>query len=209
MDLHLTEASALAAIDRQIYSNNDNISPAQYEIVRRVIYHTADFEYFSSLKFSKDALSQGAASITASNPIVVDVPEIQVGIVPRLQQTFLNPAYCCATTITDIDLDKSKIVCGLEKLAQAHPRAIYIIGQDEAAFATLVELMRDKAIEPTLAIVTAPMLVEPEKRKFSSSSPIPAIYIEGSKGGSTVAAAIFKSLLDLTWRAKQMKSSSQ
>ena len=85
MNPNFTEASSLAAIDHKIYSQNQDISPAQYEIVRQAIYVTADFEYADLLKFSEDALSKGAASLTASTPILVDVPEIQVGIVPLLQ----------------------------------------------------------------------------------------------------------------------------
>lgn len=209
MDLHFTEASALAAIDRQIYSNNQDISPAQYEIVRQVIYHTADFEYASLLKFSEDALSKGAASLIASTHIVVDVPEIQVSIVPQLLQTFHNPVYCCATSATEANGNKSKIVRGLEKLAPIYPQGIYIIGQDEVAFRTLVNLMRDKSIDPSLVIITAPMLLEPEKRKLPPSSTIPAIYTAGSKGGSIIASAIFKSLTNLTWKANQINSNQK
>lgn len=208
MDLHFTEASALAAIDRQIHSSDLDISPAQYEIIRQVVYRTADFEYVSLLKFSEDALSKGAASLTASTPIVVDVPEIQVGIVPQLQQSFRNPVYCCATTSSnELSVGKSKVVQGLEKLARIHPHGIYIIGQDEVAFNTLVGLMREKVVEPSLAIATFPMFIEPDKRKFSVTSSIPAIYTVGAKGGSTVASAILKSLVDLTWKANQINYS--
>ena len=203
MDLHFTEASALAAIDRQVYNSDRDISPAQYEIVRRVIYHTADFEYVSLLRFSKDALAKGAAALTAATPIIVDVPEIQVSIVPQLQQTFLNPVYCCATSSTEANGSKTKTACGLEKLASAHPQAIYIIGSDETAFNTLHKLIASKAISPSFVIATAPRLLEPEA-KFSSDSLAPVIYTAGTKGGYNVASAILKSLVSLTWKAASL-----
>ncbi len=96
MDLHFTEASSLAIIDHQIErieGIESNFSPAQYEIIRQVIYSTADMEYQSLLKFSDSALAKGAAALTAITPIIVDVPEVQVSIVPKLQQTFGNPVY--------------------------------------------------------------------------------------------------------------------
>ena len=85
------EASTLATIDRQITGVEKNFTPAQYEIIRQVIYSSADLEYQSLLKFSPEALAAGAAALTAAIPIIVDVPEIQVSIVPKLQQTFTQP----------------------------------------------------------------------------------------------------------------------
>ena len=193
MDSHFIEASSLAAIDHQVNGSNQNISPAQYEIIRQVIYHTADFEYISLLKFSKDALSEGAASLKVSTPIVVDVPEIQVSIVPKLQKTFYNPVYCCATT-------NSEIASGLETLARQHPKGIFIIGQSEIALTTLINLIESKTINPSLAIATVPIFTKPERKKFSGSY-FPRIYVDSSKGGATVASAILNSLVNLTWRA--------
>ena len=192
MDSYFTEASSLAAIDRQVNDNNQNISPAQYEIIRQVIYHTGDFEYISLLKFSKDALSEGAALLKVSTPIVVDVPEIQVSIVPKLQKTFYNPVYCCATT-------NSEIASGLEILARQHPQSIFIIGQSEIALTTLIKLIESKTINPSLAIATVPIFTKPERKKFSGSY-FPRIYVDSCKGDATVASAIFNSLVNLTWR---------
>lgn len=206
MDLNFTEASSLATIDRQIGSSGQDIPPAQYEIIRQVIYSTADFEYASLLNFSEDALSKGAASLTASTPIVVDVPEIQVGIVPLLQRTFLNPVYCCATTKTNSKFTKSKAALGLETLALNHPNSIFIIGQDELAFNNLKDLIVKQAINPSLTIATSPMFIEPKQRKFSVSSTIPYIYVDGQKGGATIATAIFKTLVNLTWQAHRISS---
>jgi len=43
MEWHVTDAQSLAVIDREI--GEHAFSPAEYEIVRRVIYATADFDY--------------------------------------------------------------------------------------------------------------------------------------------------------------------
>ena len=71
MEWHITDAQSLAIIDSEI---GDHIfSPAEYEIVRRVIYATSDFEYQSLIRFSEQALQVGAASLAARTTIVVDV----------------------------------------------------------------------------------------------------------------------------------------
>jgi len=204
MDVDFTDASSLAIIDRQIAEIEENITPAQYEIVRQVIYSTADLEYQSLLKFSPGALAKGAAAITAVTPIIVDVPEIQVSIVPKLQKTFANPVYCCATTSSNSNLtaDSSKASRGLEILGQKYPHSIFIIGQDQTALFTMMDLLKDKTIEPSLAIATPPMFIESTVKQKLAGSDLPNIYIDSSKGGANIASAIFNSLLQLTWRTK-------
>ena len=204
MDLQITEASSLAIIDRQIGDSNRKVSPAQYEIIRQVIYRTADFEYNSLIEFSEDALTSGAAALTARTPIVVDIPAIQVSIVPRLQQTFQNPVYCCATSSSKSEKTKTNVAIGLETLAHKHPDSIFIIGQDQTALATLIKLSKNKVINPSLAIATAPVFVEPNAKQYFRNSPIPSIYTNSSQGNATVASAIINSLINLAWKAHKI-----
>jgi precorrin-8X/cobalt-precorrin-8 methylmutase len=201
MDLDFNDASSLTIIDRQITVEiGKDMTPAQYEIVRQVIYSTADLEYQSLLKFSPGALAKGAAAITAITPIIVDVPEIQVSIVPQLQKTFANPVYCCATTGSDLVGGGSKAACGLEILGKKYPKAIFIIGQDQHALLTMMDLLNRKVIEPSLAIATAPMFIESAVKQKLQNTEIPNIYIDSPKGGGNIASAIFKGLLQLTWQ---------
>ncbi|MEO0132915.1 MAG: precorrin-8X methylmutase, partial [candidate division WOR-3 bacterium] len=82
MEWHVTDAQSLGIIDREI--GDHLFSPAEYEIVRRVIYATADFEYKSLIRFSDQALQRGAAALAARTTIIVDVPMVQVGIAPLI-----------------------------------------------------------------------------------------------------------------------------
>lgn len=203
MVLNLIEASSLAKIDSQTEAVQANNSPAQYEIIRQVIYHTADLEYQSLLRFTDGALAKAAAALTATIPIIVDVPEIQVSIVPNLQKTFANPVYCCTTNASEAETVESRAVSGLEILSSKYPNGIFIIGQDQAALKTMVNLLQNKTIEPILAIATPPIFIESEAKKRLKNSYTPNISINSSKGGANIASAIFNSLINLAWRAKQ------
>jgi hypothetical protein len=59
MEWHVSDAQSLGLIDNEI--GDHSFSAAEYEIVRRVIYATADFEYKSLISFSDQALQAGAA----------------------------------------------------------------------------------------------------------------------------------------------------
>jgi precorrin-8X/cobalt-precorrin-8 methylmutase len=204
MKLHISEVAALATIDRQIDSSH--LSPAESEITRQVVYQTADFEYANLLRFDRDALNKGAAAIAARTPLIVDVPAIQVSIVPQLQQTFCNPVYCCTTTNVRPQKLKTKAAWGLETLAKNHDQSIYIIGQDAGALATLAELTEKQFVKPSLAIVTAPVWLEPQMKQWLKDNKIPSIYIDSAKGGSLIATAIVNSLVELTWLAYEVNS---
>ena len=201
MNVHITIASTLASIDSKIEDNLRDLTPSQYEITRQVIYHTADFEYYSQLQFTEDALNSGFRALKDGLPIIVDVPEIQVGIVPQLRKTFKNPVYCCATTGKTQPNDRSDAAVGLESLAGDRPNGIFAIGQDPAALEKLVELIQNKTINPSLAIATAPSLLDLNAKEFFQTAGIPAIYTDSPKGCAIVASAILNSLVALSWRA--------
>lgn len=200
MEWHLTDAQSLSIIDQEV--GEHSFSPAEYEIVRRVIYETADFEYRHLIRFSERALQAGAAALAARSTIVVDVPMVQVGIVNNLQKTFANPVYCSSETLTRPRKDKTRTAWGIETLAKRYPEAIFIIGQSQTSLSSLVSLIDTEDIRPALVIITpANFITGDTSRLHLQDSVIPYIYINGRKGSSVVAAAIMNGLIDLSWQA--------
>lgn len=200
MEWHITDAQSLAIIDSEI---GDHIfSPAEYEIVRRVIYATSDFEYQSLIRFSEQALQVGAASLAARTTIVVDVPMVQVSIAYDIQNTFANPVYCSMEALTRPQKEKTRSAWGIETLARRYPEGIFVIGQAQTALTSLVELIAAEEIRPALIVATPADFVnlEPVKARLQESL-VPYITIEGRKGNAVVAAAIVDGLVDLAWQA--------
>lgn len=200
MEWHVTDAQSLAIIDREI---GDHIfSPAEFEIVRRVIYATADFEYRSLIRFSERALQAGAAALAARSTIVVDVPMVQVGISPTIQNTFANPVYCSMEALTRPQKDKSRAAWGIETLARRYPEGIFVVGQAQTALISLVELIEAEEIRPALVIGTPSGFVDVDVAKERlNDSLVSHIRIDGRKGSAVVAAAIVNGLVDLAWQA--------
>jgi precorrin-8X/cobalt-precorrin-8 methylmutase len=206
MEWHSTDAQSLAIIDQEI--GRTVFAPAEYEIVRRVIYETADFEYHSLLDFSERALPAGAAALAARSTIVVDVPMLQVGIVPNLQQTFANPVYCATETITRPQKGKTQAEWGMQTLARRYPEAIFVIGQSQTALVGLAELIEQEDIKPVLVIATPPGFIGAgaAKRRLHDLD-LSYICVSGQKGSAVVAVAIVNGLVDLAWQAYGQDSS--
>ncbi|MGK7875530.1 MAG: precorrin-8X methylmutase [Xenococcaceae cyanobacterium] len=202
MKWHVTDAQSLAIIDHEIGTHV--FSPAKYEIVRRVICDTADFEYESLIRFSERSLQAGAAALAARTTIVVDVPMVQVGIVPQIQNSFANPVFCSMETLTRPrpHKEKTQVAWGIQTLARRYPEGIFVIGQAQTALTALVELIEEEEIRPALVIGTPSGFVGADVAKQRlQDSQIPNISIDGRKGSSVVAVAIVNGLVDLAWQA--------
>lgn len=200
MEWHVTDAQSLRIIDQEI--GDHTFSPAEYEIVRRVIYATADFEYKTLIRFSEQALQAGAAALAARTTIVVDVPMVQVGITPLIQQTFANPVYCSMDALTRPQREKTRTAWGIETLAKRYPEGIFVIGQAQTALTALVDLIEAEEIRPALVVGTPAGFVGVDVAvQRLKDSLIPHIRIEGRKGSAVVAAAIMNGLVELAWQA--------
>ncbi|QSJ14211.1 precorrin-8X methylmutase [Nostoc sp. UHCC 0702] len=200
MEWHVTDAQSLAIIDNEI---GDHVfSPAEYEIVRRVIYATADFEYKSLIRFSERALQAGAAALAARTTIVVDVPMVQVGIAYDIQNTFANPVYCSMEALTRPQKEKTRAAWGIETLAKRYPEGIFVVGQAQTALTALLNLIAAEEIRPALIIATPVEFVSVDAAKdILEDSQVPHITINSRKGNAVVAAAIVDGLVDLAWQA--------
>ncbi|WP_353933110.1 precorrin-8X methylmutase [Okeanomitos corallinicola TIOX110] len=200
MEWHVTDAQSLAIIDSEI---GDHVfSPAEYEIVRRVIYATSDFEYKSLICFSEHALQAGAAALAARTTIVVDVPMVQVGISYDIQNTFANPVYCSMEAFTRPQKERTRSAWGIETLAKRYPEGIFVVGQAQTALTALVDLIEAEEIRPALIIATPAgfLNVDTDKERLQDSL-VPYITINSRKGNAVVAAAIVDGLVDLAWQA--------
>ena len=195
----MTDAQSLAIVDSEI--GDTELAPAEYEIVRRVIYATADFEYKSLIRFSEKALQAGAAALAARTTIIVDVLMMQVGILTNLQKTFANPVYCSMETSTRPQKEKTQAAWGMETLAKRYSEAIFVIGQSQTALAGLVELIEQGAVKPALIIGTPSGFIGADEVKARlKETSVPYISVDGRKGSSVVAVAIVNGLIDLAWQ---------
>lgn len=200
MEWHITDAQSLSLIDQEV--GEHSFSPAEYEIVRRVIYETADFDYQRLIRFSDRALQAGASALAARSTIVVDVPMVQVGISGNLQKTFANPVYCSSETLTRPQKGRTRTAWGIETLARRYPEAVFIVGQSQTSLTSLMSLINAEDIRPALVIITPANFITGDEFRFQlHDSSIPHIYINGRKGSAVVAVAIMNGLIDLSWQA--------
>jgi precorrin-8X/cobalt-precorrin-8 methylmutase len=110
-----------------------------YEIVRRAIHATADFELRDRFVFSPTAVEAGLAALRQKRPVVVDVRMVAAGIQSGLQAQGI-PLYCALDWVEEpLEAGQTRTAQGMIKVARRHPEAIFVVGNAPTALLALVE----------------------------------------------------------------------
>ncbi len=189
---------SFAVIDREIGEHSFN--RAEYEIVRRVIHSTADFEFKHLIQFSPGAIAQGIAALQSGTPIVTDVGMVKQGITSVVAQTFNNSVISAVNQVEAALPGKTRTESGILECLERYPGAIYVFGNAPTALLALCDCLPITPIQPAL-VIGAPVgfISVVESKTALARTSIPQIRVEGRKGGSPVAAAIVNALLVLAW----------
>lgn len=185
---------SFAIIDEII--GDHHLSPKEYNIARRIIHTTADFDYLNLLSCRHQAIEKAILAFQNKTPIVTDVSMVKEGIKNMVEKTYQNPIVVAVKQAKRADKDKTLTETGLLNCCQNYPNAIYVIGNAPTALIALCKQIESQKIKPSLVIgVPVGFVNVLESKKYLSSLNIPQIQITGNKGGSTVAVAIVNALL--------------
>ena len=177
----------------------------QWEVVRRVIHATADFEFKELMRFHPAAIQTGIRALESGCNILVDVKMITAG----LNQDRLD-AYGCKiqSFISDEDVireakekNSTRAIISMQK---AHRlgflnNAIVAIGNAPTALIETIRLIREENAKPALVIgVPVGFVSAVESKELALELDVPYIVARRRKGGSPIAVAIIHALLLLS-----------
>lgn len=200
---HPILVQSFAIIDQEIGAHS--FSPEEYEILRRVVHSTADFEYQHLIRFSPDGIEQAIAALSQRVPIITDVSMVKQGVSTWVQQTFNNPLISAVDQAKTAQPGKTRTETGLLQCLRQFPQGIYVIGNAPTALLALCESVRSAPVQPAMVIGAPVGFVSVLEAKAALAQlAVPQIRIEGRKGGSPVAAAILNALLVLAWRQSNL-----
>lgn len=197
------EDSSFAIIDQE--AGPTSFAPAEWQVVRRVIHATADFEFKELMRFQGDAVAAGIAALRAGCPVLVDVKMISAG----LNEDRLS-AYGCRvhSFISDEDVietaKRTNSTRAIEAMRKAHrlgllDGAIVAIGNAPTALLEIARLVREENARPALVVgVPVGFVSAAESKEAILEISTPAIVARGRKGGSPIAVAILHALLLLS-----------
>lgn len=211
----MTDMRQMTALGRSIEDKSFSIideeagphgfADAEWQIVRRMIHATADFELKRLARFHPRAVEAGMAALRAGAPIVVDVKMISAGL---SEERLAKHGSRCFCFISDPDViaearaqNSTRAIEAMKKAARQAllEGAIVAVGNAPTALLEIVRLVREENVRPALVLgVPVGFVAAAESKLALTGIDTPFIAIEGRKGGSPLAVSIIHALLLLT-----------
>jgi precorrin-8X/cobalt-precorrin-8 methylmutase len=194
------EDGSFAIIDREAGAHG--FAEAEWQVVRRVIHATADFEFQSLMRLHPDAVASGVRALRSGCPLVVDVKMIVAGLSEERLAT-----YGCSvhTFISDADVIETAKARNSTRAIEAMRKAerlgvlsgaIVAVGNAPTALLELARLVREQGVRPALVVgVPVGFVSAAESKEAILELDVPFIVARGRKGGSPIAVAIVHALL--------------
>ncbi|ABK98918.1 precorrin-8X methylmutase [Pelobacter propionicus] len=193
------EAESFRIIDAE--AGRHDWPPAEWQVVRRAVHTSADFEYVRSMVFSQGAVEQAVAALKSGYGIVTDTNMALSGISKVRLARFGTRVNCHVADPDVIEIAKqegiTRSIAAMRKAVGDPVNRIFVIGNAPTALFELLRLTDEGTAKPALIIGLPVGFVGAEESKnalAASGQAIPFITNIGRKGGSNVAAAVVNAL---------------
>jgi precorrin-8X/cobalt-precorrin-8 methylmutase len=198
MKPHEIEQLSFQIIDSEAGAHD--FSADQWQVVRRVIHTSADFEWQTMIRIHPEAVAAGVAAIRGGRAIVTDTNMARVGIRRRDLVRFGGTVGCymaderVAQAAAREGITRAKAAVDLA--AAEISGGIYVVGNAPTALIRLIELMDRGKARPALVVGLPVGFVNAAESKAALlECDVPYISNVGRKGGSNVAAAVVNALI--------------
>lgn len=207
------EHDSFAIVDSEAGAH-DAYRDGEWQIVRRMIHATADFEFNGLSRFHPTAVEAGIDAITQGAAIVADVEMICVGLSkPRLSHFGVATHHF----ISDEDVIAQAKADNTTRAVQAMRKAqqqglldggIVAVGNAPTALLEVLQLIKQGKARPALIVGMPVGFVSAAESKaaLSEQDEVPWIITQGRKGGSTLVVSALHALLALV-EARQKQNS--
>jgi len=194
------EEKSFGIIDAEMGPHD--FSPAQWQVLRRVIHTTGDFDYSHWIRFHPFALDKAKDAFCQGATIFTDTRMIQTGLSPWRLKWFGSKVVTPATESDSQNLAEqmgtTRSVAAFRGFSAQLSGSIIAIGNAPTALLEIIRLIQEEDVRPALVVGVPVGFVQAEesKDKLWDLKTQPSITVLGRKGGSTVAVAILHALME-------------
>jgi precorrin-8X/cobalt-precorrin-8 methylmutase len=201
------EDSSFDIVNREAWPHD--FDRAHWEVVRRIIHATADFEYKHLTRFSSTAIHAGAQAFHDGASLYVDVKMIRVGLNARRLDHYGCSVHCY---VSDEDVITKAKAENTTRSAMGVRKAwgeglldggIVAVGNAPTALLELVRLIREEGIRPALVVGMPVGFVNAAESKEAlielerDGIEVPWVITRGRKGGSTIVVAALHAFMSI------------
>uniref|UniRef100_A0A7C4AIB1 Precorrin-8X methylmutase n=1 Tax=Fundidesulfovibrio putealis TaxID=270496 RepID=A0A7C4AIB1_9BACT len=200
------ERTSFAIIDQEMPKPLPFQGP-KWEIARRLVHTSADFELPGLLRFTPRAVEAGIGALRAGAIVVTDTRMCQAGI-PLRRLTPLGASTVCFMDDPQVasqarQQGHTRARLAVERALELPGPVIFAVGNAPTALLRLLELLEHGAQRPELIVGMPVGFVNAAESKAAllARPELESIVIEGRKGGSALAAACVNALAEMALRA--------
>jgi precorrin-8X/cobalt-precorrin-8 methylmutase len=196
------EEGSFAIIDAE--AGPHDFRPGEWQIVRRVIHSTADFEFKTLTALHPRAVEAGISALRSGAPIIVDVNMIASGLNLTRLTHYGCQVHCF---ISDDDViatakanDSTRAIEAMRKTQRLGllDGAIVAVGNAPTALLEVARMIEQGEARPALVVgVPVGFVSAAESKDEIAKYDVPYIVTRGRKGGSPIAVAILHALMYL------------
>jgi precorrin-8X/cobalt-precorrin-8 methylmutase len=171
-------------------------------VATRILYAAGDLNLAAALRFSPGAIDAGIDALRSGASIVTDVRMVLAGLDRPRAQGLGCPIYCAIDDPSAAQLSRlngtTRAVEAIRLSAARLNGGIAVIGNAPTALLCLLDLIDAGVTRPGM-IVGMPVgfIAAAESKAELVNRDVPYVTIEGSRGGSALAAAAVNALLRL------------
>ncbi len=200
VDPEKIEAESFRIIEEELGPHA--FTPEQFQIVRRVIHASADFEFARQLRFHPRAVVSGIEALRRGADVVADVEMVQAGVSKVGLARFGGTVRCFISDQDVIGEAKAagvtRAIMSMRKAVRLVKGGVYAIGNAPTALFELIRLIELGEAAPDLVIgVPVGFVSAAESKQALAAIDTPFITALGRKGGTPTAVATVNALLRL------------
>lgn len=185
-------AKEIANRSYEIVSQKITGDSPEDRIIKRAVIATGDFGIKDLIVFKNNPIDAGKDAIKRRHKAYCDVEMIKAGINRYKVECVLSDGSDYRE-----DDNNTRTASGFYKNKDRLDDSIIIIGNAPSAAIAVFNMVKDRIIKPTLIIATPVGFVNAaESKEYIRNLDVPSITTVGTRGGSTIAVAIFNGLID-------------
>ena len=171
------------------------------KLYSRLIHASGDVGYAPITRVHPEAIDRAIEALKAGAHIYTDVEMVRTGINKKKLASFGGEVHCLvadpeiAAEAKELGITRSMVA--MRKFGKALDGSIVAIGNAPTALFEVLRLVREEGIRPA-CIVGIPVGfvgAAESKAELAENGIVPYITVEGTKGGSPIAAAAINALM--------------
>lgn len=178
-----------------------NLSDEQVKVYSRIIHAAGDVEYAPIIRLHPNLIDAAKKALQAGCNIYTDVEMVRTGINKRKLASFGGQVFC---KVSDPEIAKiakeqgiTRSMAAMRSFGQDMNGAVIAIGNAPTALFEVLRMVKEENLRPA-AIVGIPVGfvgAADSKAELAANNIVPYATVEGTKGGSPIAAAVVNAIM--------------